>query len=88
MRGVLANVEPVAPAVFVWPQQQVHAGLLQLGPGGHAGLRPGRTRKHQRLAVSVGAIHDAQAIGVPVGDEDAEGEGLWHLNNLGFGARS
>ncbi len=73
-RVALANVEPVALAIFTRPQQQVHAGLLQLGPGGHAGLRPGRTRKHQRLAVPVGAIHNAQAIGVAVGDEDAEGE--------------
>ena len=73
-RIALANVEPVALTVFTRPQQQVHTGLLQLGPSGHAGLCPGRTRKHQRLAVPVGAIHDAQAIGVTVGDEDAQGE--------------
>ena len=73
-RVALANVEPVALAVFTRAQQEVHAGLLQLGPIGHAGLRLGCTGKYQRLAVPVGAIHDAQAVGVAVGDEDAEGE--------------
>ena len=83
-RIALANVEPVALAVFTRAQQQVHAGLLQLGPIGHAGLRPGRTRKHQRTAHPVRPLDDAQAIGVAVGDEDAEGEGLQTAHDARF----
>ena len=78
-RIALANVEPVALAVFTRAQQQLHAGLLQLGPIGHAGLRPSRTRKHQRTAHPVGPLDDAQTIGVAVGDEDTEGEGGLHI---------
>jgi hypothetical protein len=84
-RVALANVEPVTLAVFTRPQQQVHAGLLQLGPGGHAGLRPGRTQKHQRTAHPVGPLDGAQAIGVAVGDEDAEGEWGLHFFVIGIG---
>jgi hypothetical protein len=40
------------------PQQQVHAGLRQLGPG--IDLRQQRTREHQRLADPVGLVDDAQ----------------------------
>ena len=52
--------------------------LAKVGPIGHAGLRPGRMRKHQRTAHPVGPLDDAQAIGVTVGDEDAKGERI-HL---------
>ena len=66
------------------PQQQLHPGLRQLGP--RLDLRQQRTRKHQRLADPVGLVDDAQAVGVAVGDEDAEGEGgHWaHTNELGL----
>ena len=46
--------------------------LRQLGPG--LVLRQQRTQEHQRLADSVAVIDDAQAVGVAVGDENAEGE--------------
>jgi hypothetical protein len=59
-RVALANEEPVTLTVFTRAQQQVHAGLLQLGPISHAGLRPGRTRKHQRTAHPVGPLNDAE----------------------------
>lgn len=71
-RVALANLESITLAVFTRAQQQVHARLLQLGPVGHAGLRPGRTRKHQRTTHPVGPLDNAQAIRVAVGDEDAE----------------
>ena len=58
-------------------QQQVHLGLRQLGPRLH--LRQQRTRKHQRLADPVELVDDAQAVGVAVGDEDAEGERGLHF---------
>ena len=80
-RVALANVKPVTLAVFTRAQQQVHARLLQLGLGGHAGLRPGRTREHQRTAHPVGPLDDAQAIGVAVGDEDTEGERSCHVKH-------
>ena len=47
--------------------------LRQLGLG--LDLLPQRTRKHPRIADPVGFVDDAQAVGVAVGDEDAEGEG-------------
>ena len=43
-----------------------------LGPG--LDPRQQRTRKHQRFADPVGLVDDAQAVGVAVGYEDAEGE--------------
>ena len=51
---------------------KVHAGPRQFGQG--LDLRQQRTREHQRLADSVAVIDDAQAVGVAVGDEGAEGE--------------
>ena len=75
-RVALANVEPVTLAILTRRQQQVHAGLLQLGPMCHTGLRHGQTRKHQRTAHPIGPLDDAQAIRVAVSDEDAEGERL------------
>ena len=68
----LAHVEHVALIFRAQPQQQVHPGLRQLGPG--LDLRQQRTRKHQRLADPVGFASDAQAVGVAVVDEDGEGE--------------
>jgi hypothetical protein len=68
----LAHVEHVALTIRARPQQQVHAGLRQLGPG--LDLRQQRTREHQRLADPVGLVDDAQAVGVADGDEDAERE--------------
>ena len=47
--------------------------LRQLRPS--LDLQQQRTREHPRLADLVGFIDDAQAVGVAVGDEDAEGEG-------------
>jgi hypothetical protein len=73
----LANIDHVPLTVRARPQQQVHPGLRQLGPG--LDLRQQRTREHQRLADPVGLIDDAQTVGVAVGDEDAEGEGGLHL---------
>ena len=52
--------------------QQVHAVLRRLGPG--LVLRQQRTQEHQRLADPVGLVDDAEAVGVAVGDEGAEGE--------------
>ncbi|MBK9573940.1 MAG: hypothetical protein IPO43_15000 [Rhodoferax sp.] len=57
---------------------QVHPGLRQLGPG--LDLRQQRTREHQSFADPVGLVDDAQAVGVAVGDEDAEGERGFHLH--------
>lgn len=73
----LAHVDHVALTVRARPQQQVHPGLRQLEPG--LDLRQQRTREHQRLADPVGLVDDAQAVGVAVGDEDAEGERGLHL---------
>ena len=78
----LAHVEHVALAVRARPQQQVQAGLCQLGPG--LDLRQQRTREHQRLADPVGLIDDAQAVGVAAGDEDAEGKGTVRTQNNTF----
>ena len=66
------GADGVALAVRARPQQQVHPGMRQLGAG--LDLRQQRTRKHQRLADPVGLVDDAQAVGVAVGYEDAEGE--------------
>ena len=71
-----SRLDRIALAVFTRRQRQVNAGLLQLGSMGHTGLRHGQARKHQRTAHPVGPLDDAQAIGVAVGDEDAEGERL------------
>jgi hypothetical protein len=57
-------------------EQQVHPRLPQLVALFHPGQEG--ARKDQRLADPVGALDNAQAIGVAVGDEDAEGEGATH----------
>ena len=54
---------PIFPAAVLIqpmerPQQQVHPGLRQLGPG--FDLRQQRTREHPRLANPVGLVDDAQ----------------------------
>jgi hypothetical protein len=72
----LAHVEHVALTIRARPQQQVHPGLRQLGP--RLDLWQQRAREHQRLADPVGFLNDAQAVGVAVGDEDAEGEWRAH----------
>ena len=78
----LAHVEHVALTIRARPQQQVHPGLRQLGPG--LDLRQQRTREHQRLADPVGLVDDAQAVGVAVGDEDTEGEGGQVISPIDF----
>jgi hypothetical protein len=72
----LADVELFALALVARAEQQVHprlpqlVALLDLGQQG--------AREDQRLADPVGALDNAQAVGVAVGDEDAEGEGVAH----------
>ena len=71
----LADVELHALAIVARAEQQDHAGLAQLVAPLHLGQR---ARQDQRLAGPVGALDDAQTVGVAVGDEDAEGEGGAH----------
>ena len=56
--------------------------MRQLGTG--LDLRQQRTRKHQRLSDSIGLADDAQAVGIAVGDEDAEGERGLHMLSVHF----
>ena len=72
----LTHIDHVALAVRARPQQQIHPGLRELGP--RLDLRQQRAREQQRLADPVGLVNDTQAVGVAVGDEDAEGEGGLH----------
>ncbi len=55
----------------------MYAGLAQLVARLHARLQSALA--DQRLADPVATLDHAQAIGVAVGNEDAEGEGDGHL---------
>ena len=70
------GLDRVTLTVFTGAQQQVHASLLQFGPGGHAGLHPARTREHQRFAVPVRSIHMRRPSRAPSATKIRRGKGM------------